>query len=259
MRKDRNHEQKERKVKKRKRGGRIFLAFLVLLMLCAGTIYFLKSEYFSIKNIEVNGNTYYTNSEVRSIAGARLGNNLIFDAEIKQITESLESNPFFKNVSVKRKLPSTLVIEVEERPQVASIEFGDSYIVIDDEGVVLRKTSVDPKVTVLMGLTISKMDVGEPLEVEEKENLSMTLRMLKTMADGDLYFKKIDVSKAVIRAYIYNTLLVKGTAAEVFSSIEAGDVQLVISDLFSRGITRGTIKMVGSGSVKFTPDIEDGE
>ena len=246
-------------VKKKKRKSHFLRNLLILLLLLGAAFLFVKSDYFLIKNIEVEGNTYYTKSEIISLADAKTGNNIIFDAEIKQMEENLEKNPFFKIIEIKRKLPSTIVIRVEERQQMAAIQFGDKYIVMDDEGVILRMTEVEPKVTLLTGLTISKMDVGEPLEAEEKENLSMVLRMLKTMQDGNLYFKKIDASKAVIKAYIYDTLIVKGTASEVFSAIEAGEVQLVVSDLFEKGVSRGTIKMGGSGNVIFTPDIEDGD
>lgn len=246
-------------VKKKKRKSHFLRNSLIILLLLGAAFLFVKSDYFLIKNIEVEGNTYYTKNEIISLADAKTGNNIIFDAEIKQMEENLEKNPFFKIIEIKRKLPSTIVIRVEERQQMAAIQFGDKYIVMDDEGVILRMTEVEPKVTLLTGLTISKMDVGEPLEAEEKENLSMVLRMLKTMQDGDLYFKKIDASKAVIKAYIYDTLIVKGTASEVFSAIEAGEVQLVVSDLFEKGVSRGTIKMGGSGNVIFTPDIEDGD
>ncbi|MBO4235053.1 MAG: FtsQ-type POTRA domain-containing protein [Firmicutes bacterium] len=252
----------ERAYKKRHKSyfwRNLLLSLFVLVLFCGGTFMFLKSDYFLIENIQVDGNTYYTDTEIKRIADAKTGSNIIFDAGIDRMEEKLEENPFFKTINIKRKLPSTIVIEVEERTQTAAIEFGDKYIIIDDEGVLLRMTDVAPKLTILTGLTVSRMDIGEALEAEEKENLSLALRMLKTMESGDIYFKKIDVSKAVIKAYIYDTLIVKGTAAEVFSSIESGDVQLVVSDLFEKGIRHGTIKMGGSGNVIFTPDIEDGD
>lgn len=231
---------------------------LLLLIIAAGVFLFLRSDYFAIKNYEVDGNNYYTSGEIITLAKARTGNNIFFHAEKAVIKENLEKNPFFKNIEISRKLPSTLVIKVEERPQVAAVSFGDSFIVIDDEGVVLRRTDVDPKVTLLTGLTISKMNVGEKLEAEEKETLSMTLHMLYTMESGDIYFKKIDVSKVVIRAYIYDNLIVKGTPAAVSQSIESGNLQIMVSDLFKKNITRGTIKM-GDGTLTWTPDIEEGE
>lgn len=255
----------ERETSRKKRTGRKrrrsrFLLYLFLFaLICAGIYLFLKSDYFLIKDIEVTGNNYYTKQEIIGMGKAKKDVNIIFDSGKNEIQETLEANPFFKEVKIKRRLPSTLQIEVVERPQIAAVEFGDSFIVIDDEGVILRRTDVDPRVTVITGLTISKMDVGEPIEAEEKETLSTTLRLLKTMSDGDLYFKRVDVSKVVIRAFIYDNLLVKGTPSEVFTAIEAGSVQTVVTDLFAKGVSRGTIKMAGGGNVIFTPDIEDGD
>ncbi len=65
---------------------------------------------------------------------------------------------------------------------------GDKYVVIDKEGTVLRKSEVDPKVTLLTGLTISKLNVGETVGAEETSTLETTLKMLSSMKEGDIYF-----------------------------------------------------------------------
>ena len=242
--------------KKRKKRKRIMIAIFVILGLLAGLFLFLKSSYFDIKEIKVEGMNYYSDSEIISMSGAETGRNILFDSEKVEIIEALEGNPYFKEVKVKRKLPSTLLIQVDERPQTAAIIFGGSFVVIDDEGVVLRKTDVDPKLTLLNGLTISKMTVGETVEAEEKEILSMTLRMLKTMTDGDMYFKRIDVSKLVIRAYVYDNLIVKGTPGEITDAIENGQLQKVVTNLFEQDISRGTIVMGGSSYMSFSPELD---
>lgn len=235
------------------------LLMRVLLLICAVLLLllFFKSNYFAIKDIKVEGMNYYTGAEIIGMSGVKVGDNLIFDSRQGDIKEALKSNPYFKEVSIKRKLPSTLIIQVEERPQTAGVIFGEGFIVIDDEGTVLRRTDVDPKLTLLTGLTISKMTVGEKLEAEESDTLSITLRMLDIMKNGNIYFKKIDVAKVVIKAYIYDNLIVKGTPGEMAEAIEKGDLQKVVTDLFAEGISRGTIKMGGSSYISFSPEIED--
>ena len=242
--------------RKREKRRRLLIRLLGLLVILGAIFLFLRSHYFAIKDIKVEGMSYFTGSEVISMSGAEPGRNLIFNAGASEIEENLSSNPYFKSVKVKRKLPSTLIIQVEERPQIAAIVFGGSYVVIDDVGVVLRKTDVDPKLTLLTGLTISKMSIGEAVDAEEKEFLAITLRMLNTMRDGDMYFKKIDVSKVVIRAYIYDNLLVKGTPGEIMSAIESGELQKVVSNLFDQNISRGTIVMGGSSYISFSPELD---
>ena len=85
----------------------------------------------------------------------------------------------------------------------------------------------------------------------------MTIKMLNTMKDGDMYFKMIDVSKVVIKAYIYDNLVVKGTPGEITDAIESGELQKVVTDLFDQKISRGTIVMGGSSYMSFSPDLED--
>ena len=241
---------------KRDKRRRLLLRLLVLLALMGAIVLFLRSSYFNIVDIKVEGMNYYTGSEIIGMSGAETDRNLIFDSGKAEIIDKLSSNPYFKSVKVKRKLPSTLIIKVEERPQIAAIVFGDSFVVIDEEGVVLRKTDVDPKLTLLTGLTISKMTTGENVDAEEKEMLATTLRMLNIMRDGDMYFKKIDVSRIVIRAYIYDNLIVKGTPGEITDAIESGELQKVVSNLFDQNISRGTIIMGGSSIISFSPELD---
>ena len=98
------------------------------------------------------------------------------------------------------------------------------------------------------------MKPGEKIEVEESAILSSTLQMLQVMTDGDIYFKKIDVSKTIIRAYIYDTLLVKGTPRQMKDSIENGNLQKVVNNLFKNDTTRGTISLGNGKYMSFSPE-----
>ena len=244
------------RVRRRHPKKHYWLRFLLFIALCLALILFLRSDYFAIQEFKVEGNQYYRDEEVLTMAKAKKGDNIFFGGTLREIKTLLTQDSYFKSVEVKRKLPSTVEILVEEREQTAAILFGEKYIVIDDQGFVLRKTDLDPEITLLEGLTITKMKVGEPLEVEEKDTLETTLDMLKAMKGGDLYFKKIDVSRVILRCYIYDQLLIKGTAKDISSSIRTGDVQKVISDLFAQGITRGTITPGGADYISFSPLID---
>ena len=242
--------------RRRHRKKHYFLRFLAVAGILAASALFLRSDYFAIKEIQVSGNSYYTADEIRNMCRSELGRNILFDSGISETEARLGEEPYFASVEIRRKLPDTISITVEERHQQAAFIYGEDFVVIDDEGVVLRKTDVAPELTLLTGLTISRMDMGEKVDAEEKENLATVLKMLRTMESGDIYFKKIDVSRIVIKAYIYDTLIVKGTPQEIMSAMESGVLQKVVSSLFADGIERGTIKMGGGSYVSFSPDIE---
>ncbi len=245
--------ERKRKVRKKKHYLR---KFLILVALCIALYLFLSSDYFTVKKITVQGSKYYTQEEVTALAGAKEGGNLFFDENIKKMKKRLEKDPYFESVKFKRIIPDALVIQVTERPQTAAIIYGDQYVVIDGTGLVLRKTDIDPEITALTGLTISKLHLGEKVEAEESESLKTTLEMISIMKKGDLFFKKIDVSKVIIKAYIYDNLIVKGTPKQIMESIENGYLQKVVSDLFENGINRGTINMGGDDYMSFSPETQ---
>lgn len=241
---------REKKVRKKKH----YLArFLIIVGVIAAAVIFLLSSFFAIKNVEVTGNNYYSDDEIVNIANVTKGANIFIHAGKSDIKSRLMENPYFSDVTVSRKLPNTLVIKVKERKQVAAIKYGNKYVVIDVNGLVLRTGDVDPEVTILNGLTLSKLKVGEKVRCEEKQTLKNTLAMVASMKKGDFYFKRIDVSNLVIKAYITDMLIVKGTPAQMKKSIDSGDLQKVVNRLFKNGTKRGTISLGEHNYMSYSP------
>lgn len=76
-------------------------------------------EFFSLKKVLVLGDPQtLPETQVVQNSGAKLGTNL-FKVDIQEIQKKLKEHPFFKTVSVQRRLPNALVIEiVEYRPEI---------------------------------------------------------------------------------------------------------------------------------------------
>lgn len=243
-----NREKKKRKKK------HYFVRFLVFVGILSGIGVFISSGFFDVDSISVEGCHYYTEKEVLTMANAKKGGNIFWGSETSEVKERLSSDPYFSEVKIKRKLPNKLVIVVKERSQTAAVVYGDEYVVIDGDGLVLRKANVNPKITLLTGMTITKMEVGLKIQVEEADSLKTTLKMLDAMKDGDLFFKKIDVSGVIIKAYFLDTLLVKGTPKQVNRVIESGDLKKVVNNLLTNETTRGTISIGEHNYMSFSPD-----
>lgn len=243
----------DRQKKKRKKKN-YFLRFLITVLVIGGAFAFTFSDFFLIENVTAEGNHYYSDEEIMHMAGADKGINLIWDVDKSDYVDALLESPYFAEVKVKRKLPKTLHFEITERSQIAAVVYGENYIVIDREGTILRKTDIDPKLTLLTGLTVSKLSTGSRIEAEEAVTLETTLNMLATMEDGDIFFKKIDVSKVIIKAYIYDTLIVKGTPKQMTKAIESGDLRKVVNNLLKNDTTRGTISLGNQNYMSFSPE-----
>jgi cell division protein FtsQ len=57
---------------------------------------------------------------------------------LRRRTRKLEANPWIHKVVIKRKLPCTIEINVEERKQLAVIEL-DGYYLVDSHGEIFKK------------------------------------------------------------------------------------------------------------------------
>ncbi len=244
--------EKVRKRKKRKK-KHYLLKFIILAAFVAGMYYFFTSSLFDIQKITVQNNSYYTAEQVISLAGAKTGQNL-FEASLSQMKDQLLADPYIKSVKLKRRLPAEVLIIVEERKEDAAVPYGNSYIIIDSEGMILRKADREPPVTLLLGMTIENMEPGTPLKVEENASLTDTLKLLVEVKEHELYFKKIDISSVMIKAYIYDKLICEGTPEDIMNNMES--LQEVLYDLYTKGIERGVIKMGSDEYFSFSPLVE---
>lgn len=246
----------EEQGKKRKHYKTHFFLKVALLLIALGaTVAFALSPVFTIKNIEVEGNKFYTDEQIINMSDVKTGGNLFLNAQKSEIRSSLKDNIYFKTVRVKRKIPATLVIEVEEREELAGVKYGDRYVVIDQDAVVLRIARLDPEVTEITGLKIMKMEPGEEIQVEEKKIFQDALATLHTMKEGDLFFKRMEIEDMTITAFIYDMLKVKGSSERLRASIEEGTLQKVVNKLMKSDIERGTIILGENGYVSFSPAV----
>lgn len=245
---------KPRKKKKRKKKNYL-LRLLVIIAVGVGFYFLITSELFDIGSVKIENNSYYTVEQVKDKAGIKNGEN-IFKLKKNDIKDKLLKDPYFENVTIKRKLPSTIVIKVTERTEQAAVPNKGTYIIIDPNGLVLRKADTEPKITIIEGLTLKKAKAGKPLEVEENSILTDTLGMLESMEDSDLFFKKIDISNVVIKAHIYDQLICEGTPENLAESIKNGNLEKTLYEMYSKGIERGIIKIGSDNYCSFDPNVE---
>jgi hypothetical protein len=125
---------------------------------------------------------------------------------------------------------------------------------MDEEGILLKKTRNKPTTTIIEGIIVSKIKLGEEIGTEDNARMDKVLDLIKMMIKSDLYFVKVDVSKEKkIQAYIYDTLCVKTDYDTLMTNMENGRLHLVVEKLFEDGIERGTITFLEDGSASFQP------
>lgn len=146
---------KRRKVVLRK----YFLFAIILIILY---LFVFKTDYFSVKNIEVVGNKKLSNSEIIKASLCNKGENIL-KVNTRTGEESIRRLPYVKDCKIKRKFPNTIIIQVEERKEIAAIPYSNLVALIDKEGYVLtiEKDSKNIKLPRLIGLSKVEVKIGD--------------------------------------------------------------------------------------------------
>ena len=249
--------QKARRLYKKRKKNRFITRFYIFLtVLFFGIAWFLisNSGLFTIDAIVVQGNSHYTAEEIINMGHASPGRNIIYKANIKETKEFLENNPYIKRAEVRRRLPSTLVIKGTEREERLAFKYDDDYLVMDEDGILLKKSRNKPMTTIVQGIVVSKIKLGEKIGTENGKRMDMVLDLIKMMMKSDLYYVSVDISsEKKVKAYIYDTLVVKGDYETIMTNMENGRLHLVVEKLFGDGIERGTITFGEDGTASFIP------
>ena len=228
--------------------------FIILGVIIAVTAFSL-SSFFTVDTIDVQGNKYFTDEEISNMAHASTGQNIIYKLNKGNMLNYLEKNPYIEEARVYRKLPSTIVINVKERIQIAALTYGDQFLIIDNKGTLLRITKTKPKLTIVTGFKVKKVKLGEPEEVNSPDLFKELLSLLKSMEAGDVYFTKINITELFITANVYDSLVVKSKYKDLKDNIDKGRLHKVLDELFKRNIKRGTITISSDGYASFTPEL----
>jgi cell division protein FtsQ len=123
------------------------------------------SSLFSLKEVHIQGNRNVTEEEILRAAGLSFGANLLA-IDLQILRARLLANPLIRNASVRRRLPSEVVVEVEERVPAAEIR-GDRRFVVDGDGHVMTVAREDLPLALpcLSGMKVSDGKVvGEDMD-----------------------------------------------------------------------------------------------
>lgn len=186
--------ERQKKKKRRRMISRIGIAVLVLL-----AIVFAPTIFFQVSKINVTGDTRYTSEQLIRSTGVKQGDNMFF-LDTKQIAADLKDEyPYLDTVKLRRKLPSTLQIEVSDRTAALSIEQNGKYLILDMSGKVLEKTKSAAKGTAkVTGVPMKGLHVGDTVDEDKYGKAASVMKLLELTDQYGMkkHIKTIDVEKA---------------------------------------------------------------
>ena len=118
--------------RRRRRGSGGFLYKLLSVLLICGCLVAAITLFFRVDTVVITGEKRYTEAEIRQASGVEDGDNLFLLNKYQVIRNIAEALPYIEieNTHIQRKLPDTLLIEVEEcGTPLAVVQDGSAWLV----------------------------------------------------------------------------------------------------------------------------------
>ena len=170
---------------------------LMAILLIGGIVYFFLSPVFNVKAIEVINNNYITSEQIINLSGIKVQENM-FKFSKKDSQNNILSNPYIEKVNISRNLFTNKVqIDVQERTATLMLEYGNSYVYINNQGYILEISTTKLNTPILKGYVtpLSQVKPGNRLNKEDLERLETVLNIMETASSNgiDNLISQIDI------------------------------------------------------------------
>lgn len=175
----------------------------ITLILCA-----MFSPLFNIKTIEVQGNEKMTENEIISLSQIQINENT-FQLNKGKIKKRIKENAYINQVTIKRKLPSGIIITVEERKPAYLLEYGGGYLYLDKQGYFLEIAQEKLELPILQEASTDTTEfvVGNRLNEKDLEKLPILARIMELAQINsiDSLITRIDIGEKEDIKLIFET------------------------------------------------------
>ena len=176
------------RIQKKRIIRKISTFLLILVLLIGGIVYLFMSPANKVKKIEVVNNVHISSQEIINSSSIKLEENM-FKFSKKEVKEKLLSNPYLEDVKINRDIFTNKVkIDVKERIATMMLEYGNSYVYIDNQGFILEISAIKIDTPILKGYVtpLEEIKPGNRLNKDDLERLEVVLNIMKNASNNDL-------------------------------------------------------------------------
>lgn len=164
--------------------------FVIVCLIVAVMFVSFFTPLYDIREITVAGNSTINGDVLIRASGINVGEN-IFKADIATAKKRISKVAYVDSATVSRIFPNKIRINVKEGEVYAYISFIGNYVGIDHKGKIMDIKQQIGEVTkpVVYGVTLTKFEIGSPVEIENKEAEAVLFEML-----GEIKSSKVEDS-----------------------------------------------------------------
>ncbi len=178
---------KKKMSRRRKLKKHILTILLAVVVMCVGLI-LVFSLFFKINTITISGDKVYSDKMVVDKSGIEMGENL-FKINEEKLSEKLSKDlPYVKSVTIERKLPDTIIINVEAAKEVAAITTKKGFVLLDETGKVLDKNAsiLKENVAVINNVKLKEYIEGEKVVFTDEKKTEALIKLFEAIKNVDI-------------------------------------------------------------------------
>ena len=157
--------------------GSISFLLIFSVLLAAGI--------FRVDQVEVTGNSYYSEEEIAQLVMGDHKNSLLLMAQYDYLGG--KEIPFVDSVEIALEGPDHIKIRVYEKTLIGYVKYMGSNLYFDKDGTVVESSSsVLEKVPCIKGLKFDTLTLYQPLNVKNEEVFDILLSMTQMMKKYEL-------------------------------------------------------------------------
>ena len=181
--------------RRRRRGGSGFLYKLLSVLLICGCLVAAVTLFFRVDTVVITGEKRYTEAEIREASGVSEGENLFFLNKYQVIRNIAEALPYIEieNTHIQRKLPDTLLIQVQECGDPLAWEQDGIVWLVSPSGKIVEQRTSAEGFPVIDGCSLLAPSVGTQIALDTEYDLqrrSLLALLAALEAGGEL--EKVD-------------------------------------------------------------------
>lgn len=177
---------RKEKFERYRRRRRIFMVtgfVLFFAALTAGVIFGAK-VLFQIDTITVTGETRYSADEIRTAAGITTEDNLLLVNTGRSASAVDALFPYLGKVEVRRHLPDTVEIYVEEAVATRAFDIGGRYLLVSDAGRILEVSNTLPEgMFCVKGLQLESTEPAKQIVIQDETAAEAYQEISATLAE----------------------------------------------------------------------------
>lgn len=245
--------------RRRKRRAARALTALAITVLLAVLVFLALLFVFTVQQVNVNGNEMYSAEEVVAASGVDTGDKLLL-LKPQQVADTLEKNlPYIRRAAVKRSLPNTVTITVEETQAGFAVDRGDdTYTLLDDDFKVLERQAkaIPDGAYLISGVTLTADTPGGIVAFEG----NLIDRSVAILANAVLANDLTDVTEILVQDAGNFILVYDGRIQILFGEVDADTIDYKINQALacidelskSNAAAKGVLNLKNDKNIYFT-------